>query len=511
MLQLLVPNFPPIPGGAFVLVTVYVIYQRLFHPLAKVPGPFWASLTDLWKFQQLLSLQWPEKVAKAHETYGPIVRLGPNDVYFTSPDSIQSIYKSGRSMPKSNFYSAFTAFKPNIFGMQDEDLHSQRRRQMSRGFSKTGISKMEQVFDKNIIQLRKKLDKCAESQTSVDLKEVIAYYMYDVLGEIAFDATFNSQTESRPECLPPINEHIFLSCLLGSSSSILSVSRKVIHHLPIPWLQNLLEGRKALQITTEKCVRVKMEQASEEEDKEKVNLLDHLLAAKDPETGARLDFEDLASEAFLFIVAGSHTTSSTLTLLFAHLLSNPHILQQVVEELDENLPFSEAAYSDVGLENKLPILTACVRENFRINPVFTMPLPRVITAPGGIDIGGMHIPQGTNVSVCNYAIHRSASIWGPDSNRFDPNRWLRNIEDTESMLNYLMPFGAGHRACIGRNIAMTNIYKLSTTLLRNYNLEQASKEREVKTQSVGLDELATDLKVWIQKRDEGNTPVPQSL
>ena len=55
------------------------------------------------------------------------------------------------------------------------------------------------------------------------------------------------------------------------------------------------------------------------------------------------------------------------------------------------------------LEKNLGYEMACVRENFRISPVFTMALPRVITDPRGIDIDGFHVPY--RVSYCNEVSH----------------------------------------------------------------------------------------------------------
>jgi len=111
----------PLSIAFSVSIIGYVIYQRFFHPLSKFPGPFLASLTDLWKIYNLASHRAPEMMQDLHDRYGQIVRIGPNDLSFTSKDAVAAIYKSGRSMPKSVFYDGFTAFKPNLFGTQDED------------------------------------------------------------------------------------------------------------------------------------------------------------------------------------------------------------------------------------------------------------------------------------------------------------------------------------------------------------------------------------------------------
>lgn len=65
----------------------------------------------------------PQAVLKAHEKYGPVVLIGPNDVNFQSRDAIDPIYKAGRSMPKIIFYTAFTAIHPNLFSSCDEAVN----------------------------------------------------------------------------------------------------------------------------------------------------------------------------------------------------------------------------------------------------------------------------------------------------------------------------------------------------------------------------------------------------
>lgn len=110
-----------------VLLGAYVIYQRYFHPLSKYPGPLLASLTNFWKFYQYSTLKFPEHLIQVHDQYGPIVRIGPNDLNFNNVGAIAPIYRAGRKMPKSIFYNAFTSFVPNVFGATDEQVCEERR------------------------------------------------------------------------------------------------------------------------------------------------------------------------------------------------------------------------------------------------------------------------------------------------------------------------------------------------------------------------------------------------
>lgn len=119
-------HLPASAATVFVLLAVsflvgYVFYQRFFHPLAAFPGPFLASITDLWQVYQFLTLKQPYNLTDLHEKYGPFVRYGPDKLSITAEDAIPLIYqKGGKTMPKTEFYDAYGAAHPNVFGMRDE-------------------------------------------------------------------------------------------------------------------------------------------------------------------------------------------------------------------------------------------------------------------------------------------------------------------------------------------------------------------------------------------------------
>ena len=102
----------------------------------------------------------------------------------------------------------------------------------------------------------------------------------------------------------------------------------------------------------------------------------------------------------------------------------------------------------------------------------------------------------TAVSIVNWCLHRNPRIWGHDSDKFNPERFLKG----DANANLLMPFGTGHRACIGRNVATVSMWKLITTLLRNYSFEVADPQERLEVLSVGLSEKKGPLMVKISKR-----------
>ncbi|KIW93408.1 uncharacterized protein Z519_06013 [Cladophialophora bantiana CBS 173.52] len=119
--------------------------------------------------------------------------VGPNDLSFRTESATSLIYKGGRSLPETKFYDGFTAFNPNLFGTQDEYIHAVRCLQMAHSFSLQSIKVMEPFIDRHIKLLRKNQDQAADSGVVINFKELITYCVFEVLGDLAFSQSFDSQ------------------------------------------------------------------------------------------------------------------------------------------------------------------------------------------------------------------------------------------------------------------------------------------------------------------------------
>ena len=364
-------------GLSVIYGVVYVVYHRFLHPLAKFPGPFWASITDLWQVREFLSLQQPYNLTNLHQKYGPVVRYGPDKISVTLEEAVPLIYQaSSKSLPKTEVYDAFGGAHPNVFGTRDEAHHSVRRRHMSHAFSMTSIKDMEQYMDDNIALVRSRIAHYSKIGQAFDLKELIHRYIIDVLGELAFSQSFELQNTGEMSRAPPVKRHTLLGSVMGSWPSMIHWLKWVLPKLPIAPIQNLFEGRRQCAQVAADCVQrrlaqVKTEETTGSDAPPRKDLLTTLIRAKDPDTGARLTQTDLETEAFGFIIAGTHTTMATTTLLIHNLLHNPSTLSALTAEIVTNLPplESQASYPITNLEATLPYLRACMRENYRLTPV----------------------------------------------------------------------------------------------------------------------------------------------
>ena len=125
------------------------------------------------------------------------------------------------------------------------------------------------------------------------------------------------------------------------------------------------------------------------------------------------------------------------------LASHPEIQDKLHRELVEAFPDPTETLDLENLE-KLPFLDGVCREGLRLHAPIPSYLER-IAPPGGLDIAGSHIPEGSIVGMQAYTNHRNGDAY-PDPDRFVPERWF---EPTVAMKLNFLPFSVGPRACIG--------------------------------------------------------------
>ncbi|OAP56096.1 hypothetical protein AYL99_09275 [Fonsecaea erecta] len=459
-------------GGVFLCLFSFIVYQRWFSPLAKINGPFWASLSPLWKLLAFNNGNFHETILALHEKYGPIVRIAPNEVIISDKSAIREIYNTvqGRDFLKTTYYDAFTAFRPTIFGQRDPYLHAQRKRIVSHGYSMNALQAMEKFVQERLQIFMGKMSAFAASGGEINLGKWCHFFAFDVIGELAFSEGFGMlETGVEDEHIRLINNQMEFGSTIGMMPSLIPYTKWT--WLPIPWLQSLQAGRERLKELTKSRVERRQEKVSDRKD-----LLGRLIEAKDPVTGQMLDSIDLRTEAFSSIVAGSDSTSSALSYTFYHVLGHPTVYKALTKELRDAFPGRDyktdetpPTYADLG---KLPYLQAVIKESLRLTPPATINLPRYVPE-GGRVVAGTYFPAKTIVGMSALPVHLNQENFGPDAAAFNPDRWISGSGGItpDEMQRYWMPFGHGSRQCIGKNVAMMELIKLVGTLLLYFDVE----------------------------------------
>ena len=70
----------------------YFFYLRYLSPYRDIPGPFLATISPLWRLRGALNGSLHKDITAAHRKYGTIVRISPDEVSISDPESIKVIY-----------------------------------------------------------------------------------------------------------------------------------------------------------------------------------------------------------------------------------------------------------------------------------------------------------------------------------------------------------------------------------------------------------------------------------
>lgn len=83
-----------------VLLAIVLQLFRTWRRLRHIPGPFWASFTNIQRVLWVKTKNAHLHHQHVHEQYGPVVRIGPNMVMFEDPSAIPIVHTMRRGFPK---------------------------------------------------------------------------------------------------------------------------------------------------------------------------------------------------------------------------------------------------------------------------------------------------------------------------------------------------------------------------------------------------------------------------
>ena len=134
-------------------------------------------------------------------------------------------------------------------------------------------------------------------------------------------------------------------------------------------------------------------------------------------------------------------------------MKTPDAMKKLVAEVDDfyfqgRVTGAHIAYNEAI---KMPYLVACCKEGMRLHPSVGLGMPRHVPA-GGATIAGRTFAAGERVSINAAVVHYDKTVFGPDADSFNPDRWLTG--DGAMMDRHMLHFGGGSRTCIGKNVSM---------------------------------------------------------
>jgi cytochrome P450 len=206
------------------------------------------------------------------------------------------------------------------------------------------------------------------------------------------------------------------------------------------------------------------------------DLLDHMLAARDAETGKTMSPQDLVHNMQFFIVAGHETTALALSWSLLLLALDPQRQERARAEAQAAIGAGAAREDQL---KDMPYILAILEEAMRLYPPVGL-LAREVRAPD--TLCGRDIRAGDVLFLPFYALHRHELLWD-EPNAFRPERFLAQNAKGRDRYAYL-PFGAGPRVCIGANFAMMQAQIILATILARFAVAPVSGPLPTPTMSM---------------------------
>ncbi|KAK1572694.1 trichodiene oxygenase [Colletotrichum navitas] len=479
-----------IAGALLVVWIIHHFVRALYnvsplHPLSKIPGPKLAGASYLYEFwfDFVKKGRYTLEIRRLHEVYGPIVRINPDEIHCNDVNFTDEIYAiNGRKRNKHLHQQKNLPEAQNVAhaGTIDHDLHRRRRGAMSKFFSRAQMFKLEPKV--HVLAQRlcdKLLADASDPDRVVPLTDAFSCFTSDVVSEYCFGEAFGFL--DRETWIPNFREavygqlnHIFVFRFFPWLKAILLVG---------PMFKDYLPRDTALLIdTVDTVIPRHVEQARERKrlgsgDGKTTNVFAELFESDLPpeeKTTKRLTAEGLVT-----MIAGTETTSFTLTVITFYLLTKPHVLEKLTQELRTVVTDPEHLPSWPTLE-ALPYFTAVISEGLRLAPGVASRTARVATEEDLVYCGKW-TPKGSRTEVeVNYLIPRGYAMgmsamvnhfnetYFPDANEFVPERWMVQDRDQRRQMDKaFLSFSKGTRMCLGMSLAYAELYlALAALILR---------------------------------------------
>jgi cytochrome P450 len=182
--------------------------------------------------------------------------------------------------------------------------------------------------------------------------------------------------------------------------------------------------------------------------------------------------QQVRNEVVTLIVAGHETVAATMTWTWLLLDQHPEVLAELRREVDTVLGPNRAHPVDLATVDALRFTRAVVDESLRLYPPAWVISRRAL----GPDIlGDCELPAGAIVIMSPFLVHRDPALWERPE-EFDPTRFLDGRRDDLARGSYL-PFGAGPRLCIGRDLALLEATLLTALLARDFEVHPVDATR----------------------------------
>lgn len=247
-------------------------YQFLNSPFRaqRIPGPFLASFTNLYRSYRTMTGTWHRDIMQLHLKYGPVVWIAPDEVSCSDPYLRNVIYGFANDKREETFFKKAPLYETGsvnedfsfLFEREPEKARLGKRL-MSHFYSETALSGLEKNFDQAVDEFVQGIEKHVIQPGKVcNFTHWVEYYIWDVTAQIACNNSngFCLAGEDHFGTLWGIK--LILSVvgwLLPTPQALMITTRWIRRMLLVYWLDQLFYtgmgiGEKKWKVPLEVCI-----------------------------------------------------------------------------------------------------------------------------------------------------------------------------------------------------------------------------------------------------------------
>ncbi|KAF9882293.1 trichothecene c-15 hydroxylase [Colletotrichum karsti] len=449
---------------SFAYLVFNSVYNLLFHPLRRYPGPKLWAMSRLPYARMCISGKPYRKILELHKQYGDTVRVAPNELSYLSPQAWTDIMGHRKDGQEENGHDPefYSPTKAEILSC-DRERHGKMRRLLSHGFSRQRMREQEPIITSYVDLLIKRLNGLCESgKNHVEMTSWYNFTTFDIIGDLTFGEPFG--------CLENSGYHPWVTVIFDSLKFDAFLAHARRFNILSKLLQRciptkLIKGRLESSALTRTNVNRRLALGTTRPD---------FADAMMKETPSfSLSREELYENSNILINAGSETTATALSGATYFLTTNPAVQEKLAAEVRG--AFSSESEIDMTSTDKLEYLKAVIEETLRAYPPLPTILPRR-TGRQGQNILGEWVPPDTIIGIWQWAMYHDDRLFTkPDE--FHPERWLGSEDFASDRKEAMNPFHVGPRNCLGMNLAYSELRLILARIIWNFELKLAPESR----------------------------------
>ena len=428
----------------------------------------------------LVSGTLPHRIKGLHEKFGEVVRVAPDELSFTDPAAWRDIYPRNFLRPHEYKDKPPGKAAENLISASEPD-HARFRRIMAPAFSEKSVCEQEVMITKHVNLLIQKLkgltkDGPVQNTAVVDLLKWLNYATFDIIGDFIWSSSFG--------CLDQGISHPWIEVIAQFKVALIVGAFKF--YPPLDKILNFITPKSAMADlwmiwkTTENKISQRLALSVERKD-----VISYMVAGSDADPSHHMSLEELEINSMLLVVAGSESVTTVLVGAIHWLVRTPAVLQNLVREVRTAYP-KEEDITGASL-SKLNYLNAVIQETLRLCPTIPDGMRRQVPI-GGAPVAGHLLPEGTVVSIPQWATYQSpTNFYKPQE--FLPGRWIGGESNAPSpysadRTDAFNPFSLGSHNCPGRALAHLETRLILAKLVWHFDLAAS---------------LENDLRMWEQQ------------